>query len=152
MSDDAATVPGMDPRVSIITLGVPDLAEARAFYVDGLGWPPTFEVPGQVVFLQVGHGLMLSLFGAEDLAADAHGPGVPGPTPAGFTLAHNVGSAVEVDEVLARATAAGATLVKGAQPTEWGGYHGYVADPAGTLWEIAHNPSWSVAPDGTATV
>ncbi|NCT90311.1 VOC family protein [Cellulomonas sp. APG4] len=142
----------MEPRVSLITLGVPDLAEARAFYVDGLGWEPALEVPDQVIFFQAGHGLMLSLFGAEQLAADAHGPDVPGSPPAGFTLAHNVGSSAEVDAALARALAAGATPVKEAQPTDWGGYHAYVADPAGVLWEIAFNPSWSVAPDGTPTI
>lgn len=150
----------------MITLGVPDLAEARAFYVDGLGWSPVLDVPGQVVFLQVGHGVALSLFGAQDLVDDVRGDGgadgtgddaaaagwAPPAGPRGVTLAHNVGSPEEVDAAIADATAAGGRLVKPAQRAEWGGYHGYVADPAGTLWEIAHNPTWSVAEDGTVTI
>jgi len=143
----------MEPRVSIITLGVPDVAAARRFYVDGLGWTPTFEVPGDVVFLQVGPGVLLSLFGAADLAEDVDPDGTgPAPTPAGFTLAHNVDSAEQVDAVIADALAAGARLVKPARRAAWGGYHGYVADPAGVLWEIAFNPSWSVAADGTVAI
>lgn len=145
----------MEPYVSLITLGVPDVAEARRFYVDGLGWHAVLEAPGEVVFLQVGHGIVLSLFGARDLARDidpslgADASAVPVIGPRGFTLAHNVGSPAEVDAVLADAVRAGATVLKPAQRAEWGGYHGYFADPAGTVWEVAHNPGWSVADDGT---
>lgn len=143
----------MDPLVSLITLGVPDLAAARHFYVDGLGWTPTFEVPGEVVFVQVGHGLLLSLFGADALARDVDPDSSgAGATPSGITLAHNLGSPEAVDAAIADALAAGGRLVKAARQAEWGGYHGYVADPAGTLWEIAYNPTWSVAPDGTVSI
>lgn len=143
----------MEPRVSLITLGVPDLAAARRFYVDGLGWTPTLEVPGEVVFVQVGHGVLLALFGSEDLARDVDPRSTgPAPAPAGITLAHNVGSPQEVDAVVATALAAGARLVTPPAPAGWGGYHAYVADPAGTLWEIAFNPTWSVGPDGRVQI
>ena len=83
----------MRPYVSIITLGVPDVSTARRFYVDGLGWPVVMEVPGEVVFVRVGHGVALALWGAEDLAADI-GPGTPvgDPSQGAMALAHNVGS------------------------------------------------------------
>ena len=152
MSGGGASVRGMEPRLSLVTLGVPSVAEARAFYVDGLGWPVTFEVPGQVVFLQVGHGLLLSLFGAADLARDVDPAATDAPTPSGLTLAHNVGSVEEVDAALAAAVAAGGRLVKEARQAEWGGYHGYFTDPAGTLWEIAFNPTWGVDPAGTVRI
>lgn len=142
----------MEPHVSLITLGVPDVAQARAFYVDGLGWVPLWESP-EVVFIQVGHGLVLSLFAAKDLAEDvAPGTARPAEVPAGFTLAHNLGSEAEVDTAMADAVRAGGTLVKPATRAEWGGYHGYVADPAGVLWEVAYNPTWSVGEDGTVRI
>lgn len=152
----ASSVLAMEPRVSLITLGVPDLRAARRFYVDGLGWTPTLEVPDEVVFIQVGHGLLLSLFDARSLREDA-GLGEDaalsdaGARP-GFTLAHNVGSEAEVDAVLAAAVSAGADIVKPAARASWGGYQGYFADPAGALWEVAYNPDWSVAPDGSVTI
>lgn len=149
MSEARASVGGMKPRVDLITIGVPDVAAARRFYVEGLGWQPLFEVPGEVVFLQVGHGLLLSLFGASDLARDID----PSRTAAGgigdVTLAHNVGSDDEVRAMLADAARAGAEILKPAQAAEWGGFHGYFADPAGLRWEVAHNPGWSVDDDGT---
>jgi catechol 2,3-dioxygenase-like lactoylglutathione lyase family enzyme len=140
----------MEQRLSLLTLGVPDLAEARRFYVDGLGWRPTLDLP-EVVFLQVAPGVLLSLFGAVSLAEDA---GVPPPAPglaSSFSLAHLVGSPDDVAAVLATAEAAGATVVKPAQRAFWGGTHGYFADPAGFLWEVAHNPGISVDPDGTVS-
>ena len=145
----------MEPHVSLITLGVPDVEQSRQFYVDGLGWEPILDVPGQVVFLQIGHGVALSIFGAAELAKDidpalaTDRAAVSVQGPLGFALAHNVGSPAEVDAVLADAARAGATILKSAQHAEWGGYHGYFADPAGTVWEVAHNPGWSVADDGT---
>lgn len=139
----------MKQRVDLITIGVPDVAAARQFYVEGLGWQPVLEVPGQVVFLQVGHGLLLSLFGALDLARDVD---PEAGTPVGIgdvTLAHNVASDEEVRTTLDAAARAGAVVLKPAQRAEWGGFHGYFADPAGLRWEVAHNPGWSVGPDGT---
>lgn len=140
----------MDQRLSLITFGVPDLAAVRAFYVDGLGWSPLLDVPGAVCFLQVAPGVVLSLFPAPDLADDVGRP--VGAGPGAVTLARNVGTPAEVDEQVRAFLDAGAHLVKPAQPAQWGGYHAYVADPAGALWEIAHNPGWSVAADGTVTM
>ena len=142
----------MTPRLDLLTLAVPDLAAARRFYLDGLGWTPVLEVPGEIVFLQLNAGLLVGLFGAADLAADqGQDPStvVPG---AGFTLAHNVGSPEEVRAVLAQALAAGASVVQPPQPAAFGGYHAYFADPAGLRWEVAHNPGWSVDPDGRVSL
>jgi catechol 2,3-dioxygenase-like lactoylglutathione lyase family enzyme len=141
----------MDQTLGLLTLGVPDLARARAFYVDGLGWQPTLDLP-EVVFLQVAPGVLLSLFAATELAADA---GVPAAAPGlttSMTLAHMVGSPDDVAAVITAAEAAGATVVKPAQRAFWGGTHGYFADPAGFLWEVAHNPGLQVAEDGTVTM
>jgi catechol 2,3-dioxygenase-like lactoylglutathione lyase family enzyme len=143
----------MRPYVSIITLGVPDLAAARRFYVDGLGWPVVMEVEDEVVFLQVGHGLALALWGAEELAADI-GPGTPAGDPAqgAVTLAHNVGSDEDVGRVLAEAEAAGGTILAPPRPAIFGGLQGYFADPAGHRWEVAHNPTFAVADDGSVSI
>lgn len=142
----------MHARLDLLTLAVPDLAAARRFYVDGLGWTATLDVPGEIIFLQLNHGLLVGLFAASGLAADLDQPAaavVPG---AGFTLAHNVDSPGEVREVLEQARRAGATIVKPAQDAAFGGYHGYFADPAGIRWEIAHNPGWHVAADGVVSI
>lgn len=143
----------MEPRVHIITLGMPDLAAARRFYVDGLGWEPTMEVPGEIVFLRVGHGLLLGLWRADALERDidASVAARPSTGPAPMSLAHNVGSDAEVAEVLARAEAAGGTVLKRAQRGEVGFVHGYFADPAGFRWEVAHNPGLVFHPDGSVS-
>lgn len=145
----------MEPRVSLITLGVRDVARSRAFYVDGLGWEPVNEVADEVIFFQVGHGLLLSLWRRADLLEEA-GPGIHeghhGPEPvAPLALAHNVGSPAQVDDVLASATAAGGSVVVPAQVRAWGGYSGYFADPDGFRWEVAHNPGLVVSDDGQVT-
>ena len=141
----------MEQRLDMITLGVPDLEAARRFYLDGLGWTAAFDVPGEVVFLQLNHGLLLALWGADELAADVDGtPLARGPAP--IALAHNVQSEAEVDAVLARAEAAGGRILKPGQRAAFGGYQGYFADPSGFRWEVAHNPGWSVAPDGAVTI
>lgn len=142
----------MEQRLNLITIGVPDLDAARRFYLEGLGWTPVLDVAGSITFIQVGGGVLLSLYDATALAEDiADGRTAP-PTVGNVTLAHNVGSEAEVDEVLAQAVAAGATLLKPAQRAIWGGYHGYFADPAGTPWEVAHNPGLTFTDDGTAQV
>lgn len=133
----------MNPRISMITLGVQDLERSRRFYRDGLGLPVMDSSP-EVAFFTL-HGSWLALYGREALAADAQVPAA-GRGFAGITLAHNVASAAAVDAQLQEAVAAGATLVKPAQPTAWGGYAGYFADPDGYLWEIAHNPFFWVGP------
>ncbi|HKE76370.1 MAG TPA: VOC family protein [Acidimicrobiales bacterium] len=141
----------MEPKVSIITLGCPDVAALRRFYVEGLGWTPVMEVPGEVCFIQVGGGVALALWRAEALAEDSGAPvGEPGSS--AVALAHNVDSGDEVVEVLARAEAAGATVLKPAGPIFFGGIQGYFADPAGFRWEVAWNPGWFVAPDGSVSL
>ena len=129
----------MEARVSFITLAVVDLDRTRAFYVDGLGWTPALDVPGDVLMIQVGEHVVLSLWDADAFAAEvgpiARGEGVPP-----VTLAHNVPTRDEVDEVLATARAAGADPVGSAEEREWGGYTGYFADPDGYRWEVAWNP------------
>lgn len=139
----------MRPRISLVTLGVADLERALAFYRDGLGWPTAgimgaeFEL-GAVVFFELESGLRLALWPRSSLAADTGlAPGPPSPT--GFSLAHNVGSAAEVDAVMALAERAGAKVVKPAQQAFWGGYAGYFQDPDGHLWEVAFNPDLNPA-------
>ena len=132
----------MDPRISIITLGVSDLERSIAFYRDGLGLPRR-EGPDSIAFFET-RGTWLSLYPRDELAEDAtvppHGEGF-----AGFTLAHNVPSKAEVDATLEQAVEAGARLVKPAQEVFWGGYSGYFADPDGFLWEVAYNPHFTIA-------
>jgi hypothetical protein len=142
----------MNPRVQLVTLGVADLDKARRFYVDGLGWEPTFEVPGEIAFLQVGHGLLLGLWAADSLDADAGQPVDRVVQPPPFSLAQLVDTEVEVNAVLLAAQAAGATILKPGQWADFGGFHGYFSDPSGFRWEIATNPGWSTGPDGKVTL
>lgn len=136
----------MQPRVSLITLGVADLARSRAFY-EALGFVASPASQGDVVFFQCG-GLGLALYPRAKLAEDATvADSVPGFS--GITLAHNLGSEAEVDALMKQAAACGARVVKSAQPVFWGGYSGYLADPDGHLWEIAHNPYFPLAEDGS---
>ncbi len=127
----------MEPRISLITLGVTDLARATQFYEECLGLPKIESSPG-VTFFELGK-VWLSLYPREALAADA---GVPaeGSGFHGFTLAHNVRSPEEVDALLAHVAACGGTVIKPGQHVFWGGYSGYFTDPDGFLWEVAHNP------------
>ena len=131
----------MEPRITLVTLGVSDLARSIRFYRDGLGLPQR-ETPESVAFFEM-RGMWLSLYAREALAEDAtvspEGSGFRG-----FTLAHNVRSPEAVDRLLAEAVAAGATLVKPGQKVFWGGYSGYFADPDGFLWEVAWNPDLPV--------
>ena len=136
---------GMDQRISLITLGVDDLARARDFYERGLGWTPSGDFDG-VSFYQL-PGIAFALFGRGELAEDARHP-VDGRF-SGITIAINQRSAAEVDATLAEAQAAGATILKPAEKTPWGGYSGYFADPDGHVWEVAHNPAWTINDDGT---
>lgn len=128
----------MDQRLTFVTLAVRDLPGARAFYVDGLGWAPSFEVAGEVLFLPMSPTLVLSLWDAEQFEDEAGPAGLAATAP--ITLAHNVPSPEAVDQVLADAVAAGATLLRPASRRDWGGYSGYFADPEGYRWEVAHNP------------
>ena len=138
----------MEPRVSLLTLGVSDLQRAVAFYRDGLGWPKS-EVGGdEVAFFKTG-GVVIALFLRPSFAADA-GVDLDDVEHGGFSrvsLAHNVTEENQVDSVLAEAAQAGATIVKEAQEIFFG-RHGFFADPEGFLWEVAWNPSFPMAADG----
>jgi catechol 2,3-dioxygenase-like lactoylglutathione lyase family enzyme len=131
----------MDPRLSILTLGVADLDRARRFYRDGLGLPVHTDMDA-IVFFDLNDdegGVLLAIHPREALAEDATVPPA-GDGFSGITLAHNVAAKADVDDVLQEAVDAGATLVKPAADTAWGGYSGYFADPDGHLWEVAWNP------------
>lgn len=127
----------MEPRLSFVTLGVQDIARARAFY-DRLGFKASEASNESVTFYDAG-GVVLALFGRKALAEDAHvedsAPGF-----SGVAIAHNVRSEGEVDQVIADAIAAGGRLIKPGQKVFWGGYSGYFSDPDGHLWEVAFNP------------
>jgi uncharacterized protein len=138
----------MQPRITLITLGVRDLDRALRFYRDGLGWPlSSASVEGDVAFFRTG-GAVLALYPRELLAADAHLP-AEGSGFGGIALAQNVRSRAEVDAVLAQAVGAGGTILKAAVEAEWGGYHGYFADLDGYPWEIAWNPGFPINADGS---
>ncbi|WP_104081722.1 VOC family protein [Cryobacterium sp. Y11] len=142
----------MEQRVNFITLATRDLEAVRTFYRDGLGWTPLVDVRGEIVFFQVGPGLMLGLFDAEkfdtDLQRDQTTTGA-----SGMTLSHNLESRDEVTATIAAMEAAGGTVLKPAQDGTFGGiFHGHVADPNGVIWEIAHNPSWHVDDAGTVSL
>lgn len=140
----------MQPRLDFISLGVRDVSASRRFYIDGLGWPVHREVPGEVLFIQANHGLMLSLWDRGQMHNEAGVDETCMVAP--ITLSHNVGSAAEVDRLIAAAQVAGACVVSPGRTQSWGGYTGYVADPDGFRWEIAYNPTWSLHDDGTVTV
>lgn len=135
----------MEQRVSLVTLGVRDLERARAFY-ERLGWRTAALPEDDVVFFQAG-GMVLGLWDRVLLAEDSGTE--DGGGWGGVTLAHNVRSPAEVDSVMAEAEAAGATVVRPAAGTFWGGYSGVFVDPDGHPWEVAHNPGWSIAEDGS---
>ncbi len=134
----------MEPRISILTLGVSDLARSIQFYRDGLHLPTTYQAGEGIAFFQLA-GTWLALYPAEALAEDAGLPPERARSHArqgfgGVTLAHNVRSKAEADAVIQEALAAGASLLKPAANTFWGGYSGYFADPDGHPWEVAWNP------------
>jgi len=135
----------MDQRLSLVTLGTRNLLQARMFY-EALGWITRAEPDDDVVFFQSG-GMVVALWDRARLAEDSgtHDGGGWG----GVTLAHNVGSAEEVDRVIAEAEAAGATIPRHGAETFWGGYSGVFIDPDGHPWEVAHNPRWELREDGS---
>lgn len=144
----ACQAAAMEQRISMMTLGVTDLARAREFY-ERLGW--LGQEVEETVFFQAG-GMALVLWGVDKLAEDA---GIGWNATTGFrgmTLAHNVRSKSEVDDVVAAAQAAGGMVTRAARDTSYGGYAGYFTDPDGHVWEIAYNPSFALASDGTVTV
>ena len=139
----------MKPRITLLTLGVDELERAVAFYRDALGFPTQGIVGreyehGAVAFFDLQAGLKMALWPRDDLAHDT-GLGKSPRSSTELSLGHNVRSEAEVDEVMGRAEKAGATIVKRAVRTFWGGYAGYFADPDGHLWEVAYNPQ--IIPD-----
>jgi hypothetical protein len=135
----------VEQRVSLVTLGVRDLARARRFY-EALGWETGAGPDDDVVFFQAGC-LVLALWGRKQLAEDTSVDDSGGW--GGVTLAYNTRSPAEVDEVIREAEAAGATIARPAAATFWGGYGGVFVDPEGHAWEVAHNPHWTLAEDGS---
>ena len=137
----------MKPRITVITVGVDDLDRSLHFYRDGLGFSTEgiigkeFEY-GAVVFIDLQAGLRLALWPRKSIAHDTGLPVTPA-SPTEMTLGHNVSAKSEVDAIMAKAASAGATIVKPAHETFWGGYSGYFQDPDGHLWEIVWNPQWS---------
>jgi hypothetical protein len=138
----------VDQRLSLVTLGVRDLARARRFY-EALGWTSGARADDDVVFFQAGC-MVVALWGREQLAEDS---GVEdGGGWGGITLAYNARSPEEVDSVLAEAESAGATIPRAGAETFWGGYSGVFVDPEGHAWEVAHNPHWTIGEDGAVSL
>ncbi|MGR6965778.1 VOC family protein [Geodermatophilus sp. URMC 61] len=142
----------MDQQVHFTTLATADLDAARRFYVEGLGWRPLLDVPGEIVFFQTAPGAVLAFFEAGKFAQDL-GRGPARPEVSGLTLAHNVPDRDAVHAVVEAMTAAGGTLLTAPEDGAFGGvFHALVADPNGVVWEIGHNPGWSVDADGTVRI
>ena len=138
----------MEQRLSLITLGVADLGRARTFY-EALGWRTRAKPDDDVVFFQAG-GTVVALWSRETLAEDTAVDDSGGW--GGITLAYNTRSAEEVDAVLDEAERAGATIARAGVATFWGGYSGVFLDPEGHAWEVAHNPHWTFADDGSVVL
>ena len=138
----------MEQRLSLVTLGVRDLERARRFY-EALGWTSGAAPADDVVFFQAGC-MIVALWGRQQLAEDTvvEDSGGWG----GITLAYNARSPSEVDAVLAEAEAAGAAIPRAGAETFWGGYSGDFIDPEGHAWEVAHNPHWTIAGDGSVSL
>ena len=140
-------MPRMEQRISLITLGVADLRRAMDFYA-AMGWDGS-SPDDDVAFFQAA-GMVFALWGRAKLAADSGTQDDGGW--GGITLAHNVRSPAEVDAVLEQARAAGGDVVRPGAETFWGGYSGVFHDPDGHVWEVAHNPRWTIADDGTVSI
>jgi predicted lactoylglutathione lyase len=138
----------MEQRLSLVTLGVSDLARAKRFY-EALGWVTNTDPELDVVFFQAG-GMVVALWDRASLAEDSGVEDSGGW--GGVTLAHNVRSPEDVDRVIAEAKAAGATIPRHGAQTFWGGYSGVFVDPDGHPWEVAHNPRWTIEEDGSITI
>jgi catechol 2,3-dioxygenase-like lactoylglutathione lyase family enzyme len=129
----------MEQRISLVTLGVADLARARSFY-EAMGWAGAQQPDDEVCFFQAG-GMVLGLW------TELGGHGAPG-----IELAHNVRTPEEVGEILADAERVGGTIVRAPARAEWGGTTGAFADPDGYVWEVAHNPGWTITNDGSVRI
>lgn len=142
----------MEPKISIVTLGVADMHRSFQFYRDGLGFPTTRSWDDAIVFFQL-CGTCLAIYPRDKLAEDVD-PAMPsaGHGFAGITLAHTTREKHQVNEILERARIAGGKIVKAAQDASWGGYSGYFADPDGYLWEVAWADDWEFNEDGSLVI
>lgn len=134
-------------QISVVTLGIADLARSRRFYVEGFGWAPVFENE-EIIFYQM-NGFVFGTWMKDKLNEDMREEGRSGAS--SFALAHNVGGEAEVRAVMERLAAAGGTVTRPADAPPHGGYRGYVSDPDGHSWEIAHNPTWPIDERGLVT-
>jgi uncharacterized protein len=142
----------VDQQVHFTTLATADLDAARRFYVEGLGWRPLLDVPDEIVFFQVAPGTVLAFFEAGKFAQDL-GRGPARPEVSGLTLAHNVADRDAVRGLVDAMVAAGGTVLTPPEEGAFGGvFHALVADPNGVVWEVGHNPGWSVEADGTVRI
>lgn len=137
----------MQQQISLITVGVADLARSQRFYREGFGWKPVFEAPG-IAFYQM-NGLVFGLWLKDELEGDMRRSGLV--SPGAFAMAHNVPRREDVQPLLDRLVAAGGTLLRMGDAPPHGGFRGYVADPDDHSWEIAWNPAWTVDADGHIT-
>jgi hypothetical protein len=137
----------MQQQLSVITLGIADLAGSRAFYVDGFGWKPVFE-NAEIVFYQM-NGFVLGTWLTAALEEDSGRAGLA--RPGAFALAHNVAKREDVEPLMARLARHGGRILRPASAPPHGGFAGYVADPDAHAWEIAWNPAWPISPEGYVT-
>ncbi|GAA1496543.1 VOC family protein [Paeniglutamicibacter kerguelensis] len=136
--------------ITALTLGVRDVERSRDFYVQGLGFREVSHIPGEILFVQAGHGLLLALWNIASMPREYGdvGHGVQAPP---LSLGHNTGSVEEVNDLYAKAIAAGATSVGAPATREWGGTTACVADPDGFRWDFVHNPTFGIGEDGFIT-
>jgi catechol 2,3-dioxygenase-like lactoylglutathione lyase family enzyme len=137
----------MPQQISVVTLGIADVARSKRFYGEGFGWTPVFE-NDEIAFYQM-NGLMLGTWLKDKLAEDSRRSAAE--SGGGFALAHNVGSPQEADALIARLVAHGGKALRPGDAPPHGGYRGYVADPDGHAWEIAFNPAWTIDAEGHVT-
>ena len=137
----------MQQQISVVTLGIADLARSRLFYADGFGWKPVLETP-DIIFYQM-NGLMLGTWLASSLEANSRRKHAAGP--GAFALAHNVPTQHDVQPTLDHLVHFGGTILRAADAPPHGGFRGYIADPDGHAWEIAWNPAWPISPEGYVT-
>ncbi len=137
----------MQHQISVITLGVTDLARSKRFYAEGFGWTPVLDTP-EIIFYQM-NGLVFGTWLKNALEADVKQTGLP--VPGACAIAHNVAKAEDVQPTLERLAQFGGRITRNADAPPYGGLRGYIADPDGHLWEIAYNPAWPISPEGYVT-
>lgn len=141
----------MDSRIDLITIGVDDLAAARAFYAETLGWTPATATTGEAVYIQAGHGFLVALTADTDPSTAARDTKAPS-GPQAVMLGHLVGSSSEVVALIERVRHSGAAIITEPQDGPFGRFHAVFADPCGVRWEIAFHPGWHVDRHGQVTI